>query len=627
MYRIILILIFTLSLNAKDSFKPKITFGGNYNAYIASFKELPNVPNCCDMFENGAGIGFGLGLGFDYIFDNKLFGVADYYSFGINYRDLSGVLEKEVVSGNLIREFDFEPAYSNISLDISLAYIYTSHYLNFTPDQDLPIDLFINFDIGFASGGTYEQKEEAIRPNDYSFENGARVRDESNGDIQDLNSLFVAFGAGVKYNSIDLGRFELIPELSYQYSVLPVVNSLDWNVSSVQLGISLRGFNSPEKEPLPPPTPEPIPQKEPIIAKVEPLEAEIMLDSPKGIFNNKISYNLTKETYKEIYYLPPVIYFDKNEVKPLELKSERAEDKIYGNQDDLLKSIGEEIRNGENVAIKFSSTQDSAFILKRVEYIIDKLDLKNSESEKIKIEIALKDQSEFKYPELAQEFEKAEFKISGNELIEYEFKNYEKLNTNEKVDINFEIVTNKKDPYINSYAKYNEREIELPKKDVLRLSSSDLIDFYLLNDQDVTFSSIIESGDQRKELQRTVEVEAQVKNEEYLNFQSEKNESQFILGFFNFDESEFAYIDKNTREIVEKALEDNKKVTFYPLTDNLGADNYNSNLSQARLNSALSLFNNNSKIQTVIPKEPFFDNRHPFGRSMNRTIVVRISDK
>lgn len=632
MLKYLLIIIFSTNIFASDNLDVKLYFGGSYNLFQSNFKELPNVPNCCDNFSNGNGLGFEIGAGFDYLFDNKLFGIADYYSFGFIYKDFSGRFEKEVISGNLIREFGYEPAYSNISIDASLGYIFTSHYLNFSLLDFIKTDVFVNFDIGFATFGSYKQQEEAIRPNDYVFENGERIRDESSGSIDDFNSLYIGFGGGLKYNSINLGSFKLIPELNYRYSVLPVVNSIDWQASSISLGVSISDFNfGREKEPEIPPVPIiPAPEKPKDEPEVLPISAEIEIRSENLIDENLIEYTVNKTIYKDVYSLPAILYYRENEIEPMEFDLSTGVSK-YGNQLDLLSSISKKIkdRGGDNITVVLSSSKDSTILFERMRIIKQVLAANNVPKQKIKdlnFKLNLISKEEFKYEELAEEAEKAEFVFEDKKLFEYKFKEYEKVNIPQPRSFEVNIRTNEVVTGINSNVNFLDKNVEFLNSKNITISESQLMDIYTQNAGKIKINSVAKSNDETKNISETLHLKEKINEKVIYNYQENTGESQYILGYFNFDESDFSNIDQKTVNKVKEALKKGKEVTLYPLTDNLGADNYNSTLSMARLQTALGLFANSEKIKTKIPDEPFFDNRHPFGRAMNRSIVVRIKN-
>ncbi|MDC1068298.1 hypothetical protein OAQ99_03985 [Candidatus Kapabacteria bacterium] len=622
-----LIIICSFSVFASEKFQPKVLIGTSYNLHNANFKQLPDVQNCCDQFDGGSGLGFEFGVGFDYVFDQKLFGLADYYSFGLIYKDFSGLLEKEVVSGNIIREFSFEPAYSKISLDASISYLLTSHYFNFNLSEKLKTDFFISLDIGFAISGKYSQREDAVSPEDYLFENNSRVRDESTGDVNDLNSLYFGFSGGLKYNALEIGNLDLIPEISYRYSALPVVNSLDWNVSSINLGLAISGFDfSKEEKPLDPPTPKLI---EPEIPKVKEqpktITQEITLSNFNGdnLKNDNIYYNVNKNIYEEDYSLPPILYYKIDSSIPTEYDLNTSTNH-YGMQIDLLKSIAQYLsKSNQKAQVLLSTSSDSTLLQKRKDYIEEKLTAENVSLDNIQFLYKINDPSSFRYQELKEESEKVEFVMNNNELINYKFKEIEKININEQIELIAEINSNDK-IYEKGIAKFSNSKIEISNKEKIIISPKDLLQIYNSNS-----SLVIEAKtppNTKKQLSKIFKFSEKVNETRFVNYNETSNESQYILGYFDFDKSTFSTLDNEIKSKVNEALQQGKNVTFYSSTDNLGDSNYNQNLSKQRLKTALDVFSNSKNISTKISNEPFFENQHPFGRTMNRSIVVRIEN-
>ncbi len=102
---------------------------------------------------------------------------------------------------------------------------------------------------------------------------------------------------------------------------------------------------------------------------------------------------------------------------------------------------------------------------------------------------------------------------------------------------------------------------------------------------------------------------------------------QFVLGFCNFDKSNFYAVNKEAIDIVKKAYQMHNIIEIIPLFDFLGAEEHNQQLAMARANSALKLLGlAQSDVVITIPKKYFFSNFSPYGRMLNRAVVIRIKD-
>lgn len=621
---LIIIIVSSFSVFSQSNFRPKFSVMGSGNLYRSNFKELPNVPNCCDNFSNGNGLGFEIGLGFDYYFNEKLFGISDYYSFGIFYKDYGGLFEKDVVSGNIIREFGFEPGISRISIRPDINYIFTSHYLNFKFIDNIPLIISPGFDIGFGAGATFEQKEEAISPSDYVFETDTRIRDEQNGDINDFNSLFLGATLNIKYEGIKFGEFNIQPEFSYRYSFLPVITSIDWNTSSMNLGFSvIYDRKKIEKLPEPPPQPLPLEPEKPL--EIIPLEAELLIsineESAKDgdIFN----YEVQKTNYVEVYSLPSIIYYKEKNDKPIE-KDLNGIGLSFGSQEDMLEIIFDEIIKGDLKKLLIYSAFGDNVLKQRKDYIIEKLKDKGF-LESLPIEFVDVNSNDLKYEELAEEQEKAEFIFEDKELLSYKFKETEKVNINDTINVKINFKSNYDDALFQYTLEYGGRTTNDMSNEFNIFPMSLLANYDSHND--IKINARISTDDESEQeifINQQIRLNPVMIEDVKYNFKEQDNSSQYVLGYFNFDETRFSKIDEDIINKVKIALKGNKKVVMLPLTDNLGTGDYNQRLAEKRIESAKKLFANSNKIKVEYPKEPLFDNNHPFGRTLNRAIIVRI---
>ena len=104
-----------------------------------------------------------------------------------------------------------------------------------------------------------------------------------------------------------------------------------------------------------------------------------------------------------------------------------------------------------------------------------------------------------------------------------------------------------------------------------------------------------------------------------------KSEEQFILAYTDFDESKLNSIDQKVLGKAKQAVKDGKQVTIFASTDNLGNQEYNRALAERRANSAKQIIGTGKgTVNIVYPDSYLFSNSHPYGRMLNRAIVIRI---
>ncbi len=213
----------------------------------AEFKELPGVPNCCPEFKEGDGFGIPVELFFDYdLTENIGFGL----SFGYNY--FSGILDElEIDSINLDEMFFPATVRHNIETTFHNAQFGLYIFLALKP---LRVKTGLNYTYLVATN--YNQWEELVTPaNRGTFENGRRIRNESEGEIPGTNPGFLSFMAGVTY-SFPINELEsrfLEPEISYRQGFTSILTGSDWLFSEIRFTIGLRiGKKTTRQTPLTP---------------------------------------------------------------------------------------------------------------------------------------------------------------------------------------------------------------------------------------------------------------------------------------------------------------------------------------------------------------------------------------
>jgi len=102
---------------------------------------------------------------------------------------------------------------------------------------------------------------------------------------------------------------------------------------------------------------------------------------------------------------------------------------------------------------------------------------------------------------------------------------------------------------------------------------------------------------------------------------------QFFLAYCEFDKAELYAVNEQAVEEIKKAFINGKKIEIIPLFDFLGTDEHNQRLALERANSALKLLGlKKEDVIITIPDDYFFSNDLPYGRMMNRTVIVRINN-
>lgn len=85
---------------------------------------------------------------------------------------------------------------------------------------------------------------------DTGFDTGKRTRNESVGDIPELNSLrlFLSTGIGYELPLNSDNTIRLMPEVNYNFALSNVVNEVDWKINELKGGIALKYVPSSKAE-------------------------------------------------------------------------------------------------------------------------------------------------------------------------------------------------------------------------------------------------------------------------------------------------------------------------------------------------------------------------------------------
>lgn len=249
-FSLILLIIYNQSLFANNSDTTRSNYGlslmMNYNIHSAEFKKLPSVPNCCQNFQSGTGIGFGFGGFYEYPVSNKI-------SIGgiLRFSSSDGILERDENIKVRISD-DLVDGVSTHSLDSKLSYLEINPYglykygnINFT--------LGLNFGLNMIAD--YSQKEEISKPSNQGVfvdeetqQSLGRTRNEFDGEITEMSSLNLGINFGIGYQ-LPMNKSKTLmiePNIKYNYGLNNIHSELNWTISTLSAGVNIRYFPKPE---------------------------------------------------------------------------------------------------------------------------------------------------------------------------------------------------------------------------------------------------------------------------------------------------------------------------------------------------------------------------------------------
>ncbi|MBI3259650.1 MAG: OmpA family protein [Ignavibacteriae bacterium] len=238
---LIFLVIYNLSSAQTDTLRTRYSLLGGYmmNYHTADFRALPDVPNCCPKFTDGegngimAGVGIGFPIGYDLLFNMRM-----------SYLNHNAVLQREEAT-NIINQgvseggsflHEITPRISTVGIEPSISY-------------RLFGELFLNIGgrAGVLLSPEFDQKEQIQNPSGATFADGSggntglRIRNQvTNRTLPNAQLLQAALIGGISYE-LPLNNkrsFLVMPEVSYQYALTPLVQNLTWNVNALRMGIS-----------------------------------------------------------------------------------------------------------------------------------------------------------------------------------------------------------------------------------------------------------------------------------------------------------------------------------------------------------------------------------------------------
>ena len=611
----------------------QISGGGqvNFNNNNASFSSLPGLTSCCNQFQGGSGIGAGFFAGIDYR-SNYLqdFFKKSKVNLKLTYSNLSTEFTRSEFAGNVISGNTVQQGMVQHTLTPKLNLIGAEIGTTIYPVDAIPASIYVGLNAGYLFGHSFSYQEQLLSPDNVTFENGLRVRALQSGSLTGANSLLFAFSFGLKYDLLRINNIVIAPQLTYNLGISSVVQSVNWKVNTLSIGIAINYILQEPKrpDPIPPPMLNPEPPRH--IVKPE-VAINLFVDNIKLNPGDTIFIPVLSTVQRQIFTIIPKIFFQKNSADLYSPQTTFPLDQ-YDAQNFVMVAAIEYmlVHNDVNLHLKFSSSpdEDSTMVKLRIENIINQFSSAGIDKSRIMSNI-INNSGNHLYDVLQDEFRYVEFAFTDNtkalDIIKDTLINAtvkpsalllipEIANTNTKVNIRGEVfVGNQK---IKDFA---ETQIILP------------IDNTFINNKELRINAKLYYTGLNDEINETkYNLKTKPEQENILEniIQSSDSPTQYqeyFLGYFDFDGTSFTGYNQQVINTVREAAQNGKKIEILPLTDNIGIEAHNSQLARLRANSALQILNLNlSDTQITIPRNYLYNNDTPIGRTLNRSVVIRI---
>ncbi len=321
-----------------------------WNIHRANFQSLPDVPNCCPLFESGSGMGGAFGAFWDYdAFGDGHLGVR----VGVNLLDGKLTADEPMTIA-------VNGAATQGTIEHSISTQFTAWMLEPYYAFDLHgLRLMLGANAGSIHRNTYNQSESIVQPSDQGtfYPGNSRTRNVYSGDIPQANSFRLGLIAGVAYQ-VPLNEsqtFHAYPEVLFDYGLTPMVSGLSWTVSALRGGVSI-GYTPLHIPPPPPPPPPPVPPPPP----APKLSADIMAYSiSEDGKRDSTNLSVSVEEFYSMTLTPllPFVLFEKDnaqiptryhgisadETKSFDLRKTDSTDNVRVYHD-ILNIIGKRLR-------------------------------------------------------------------------------------------------------------------------------------------------------------------------------------------------------------------------------------------------------------------------------------------
>ncbi len=610
----------------------KITasIGGNFSLHSADFAALPGIPNCCSGFRTGIGIAPAFSAGIEFIPENYLFCKTYAYGFSLNYSDVGGNLTTEEFSFNVISGNTLNRAISRHNLATNLSVITIDPYITLYPLSNAPLGITVGASAGVFITKSFTQSQEIIEPRTIKWvETGTSIKGAATGTIPNAQSIFIAPFLGIRYDIPLTQQITFSPNVRILPQITPFVNDLVWSAFHIRPSMEFQyRLVEPQPEKLPPPPPPvEVPKK---------LELAIIVKNQDGsIIHDGETVNVTYEIQKKRYAhdAAPIVFFKKNasDISPqIPLAPTSSEENAQASVLLGLVTLLRENAEAKVELVGYAAPDESASIADArvgnvAQFLVDKgVDNIQVLKRTVKPDGTVREIRD----ELLDEERSVRIIVNGKfQTIPVVYEESETKHSS--ISLYFEPRIIAEAIPFQAFGKVNfemkkmfdlgdkNMTIQFTTNDILQGQPTRIVFDYALADATDRRTA---SGLQFK---ISPSVKTLIENNKFISSTSSNND--FVLGYFNFNASEFASVNFETIEYIKNAIKNGKKIQLSPKTDNFGTPEYNLSLAKSRVKSALQLLGLDES-KCTINYDNIQQNYDPsaIARILHRTVTVKV---
>jgi hypothetical protein len=607
----------------------------NGNIYFSDFNQLPGTVNCNSTFSSAFGLGLGFHLGSEYIVEGGLFGRELRFGANVAYQNLSADYAVTEDFANIITGNSYVKAKVEHTINPSVSAFVIEPVAIFYPLADKPLGIIAGLSVAVPVNAKYTQKEQILSPSNIRYvETNTNTRNNLSGDLPERAAMLFGLSIGARYDLYNYAGLTFSPELKYNYNFNNIVKSIDWKISTLSAGITVI-----YRLPLPDFEPAKIPPYPPLPAP--PIQSQFALGlsvkaAGKELASGETLFMPVREvvSYNK-YLLLPTIFFTPGTTDLVKL------DKIGLRTEELAQSYSlaataDYLADNPSVTLHMESSEldfePESIVAKRIENTIAYFNNKGISKDRISFDRTIKRKATLNYTELQDDYCYLRFDFSDKQKA----LSYYADTIRKAIPAGIALEVN---PSVSSDGKISKFEGEISESGKILKSFNQSGTTYEISNESnknlyyniLALASANDGNSKSVSVDLTIKpkVEEQIVYENLItDLEDENRVRQYSLGFFEFDGAEFYSVNYPALSEAKRAVAQGAILEIIPLVDNFGTDDHNKRLAQSRANSALKLIGIDRQNAIItIPDKYFFSNDLPYGRMLNRAVIIRIKSK
>ena len=601
------------TINAQDIDSSYRIFGGmglgiSFNE--GNFSGIPSVQTCCAEYTNtqGSTAEFSVGLRMpNHLKKNTL---TFQPGIHLSAQQFNAPFSAREFVGNFISGTTITPATIDFSLELSGVLVgieprISMHY------SDIPLSLFAGITASTFLTSTAIQNEQLIEPMQARFKNGTMFQNSYEGSISNLRSLSLSAQIGLEYNHQFNKHLSIHPSLSYITFFQTFIEDHPWNMSSIAFGLGISYALPTSTLPISPPPVE----KEPDIALH--MHFHALMNDGMLEFGDTIPFPFERVIETTTTAIAPLYLFEQHSTESVK---EQSHNEV------ILAQALKESHSPIRILAFESDAEPKNTAVKRAQTIQQRLSGNGANREFI-IQTRTVKSKGMRYPELLDEARMVMVSFADGSMplhiirdTHYVFQTTSVRFLSEPSIIGAKIAG------LATLGTAKTMTIEEP--DITFTLSPHPA--YPLEIQKLTaqsFASLEPNIRSKGRIELYVRPVLQTEKQ-HESLQSESM-TDFILGYSDFDESGFTWIDQYVIQRIVEASKSGKSIILTPLIDDLGTSTHNTPLAEQRLKSAFEILSPIvskealSRISTATARI-YTSDGGSMGRVLHRGIAVTI---